>query len=245
MKAIIVDDEPALRQQLLELLNECWAELDVVAEAGDGLSALEIMKQETLDIAFLDIQMPGLDGLQLAQQIKGDVQIVFITAYDEYAVAAFEREAVDYILKPVTKKRLEETIKRLKRAENTINQADLSALIKQITPEKKQALKWLKALKGDVLHLIDIDQVLYFQAGDKYTTVVNDEGEFLIRKPIKALENELDDQQFWRINRGIIIKVKSTKAVKRELNGSYLVWLHGVKQPLKASRNYAHLFKQM
>jgi DNA-binding LytR/AlgR family response regulator len=249
MRAIVVDDEPELRVELVRMLNELWPELNVVAEAGDGLSAITMIQEYQPDIAFLDIQMPGKSGLEVVKEISGLCRVVFVTAFDHYAVEAFEREAVDYLLKPVSQPRMIQAIERIKKAlQNPVPDFNIqlqqlaSELIKQ---KQYESLKWVRASKGESTHLINIDDVLFFHAEDKYTTVATTDGEFLIRKPIKELEEELNPEQFWRIHRSTIVNVSKIASSHRDISGAYVVKLTGSSRKLKVSRNYTYLFKQM
>ncbi len=249
MRAVVVDDEPELRQQLVKMLSKFWSDLDVVAEVGDGLSAIEVIEQQRPDIAFLDIQMPGKSGLEVAKAVAGKTRVVFVTAYNQYAVDAFEREAVDYLLKPVSEQRLVQAIERIKRSlQNPV--LDIQTQLQSLAAElaKQQALtslKWIRASKGEVTHLIHIEDVLFFHAEDKYTTVVTQEGEFLIRKPIKELEDELRPEHFWRIHRSTIVNVSKIASSHREISGGFILKIVNSPHKLKVSRNYAYLFKQM
>ncbi len=249
MRAIVVDDEAELRTELVRMLHELWPELNIVAETGDGISAISMIQKYQPDIAFLDIQMPGKSGLEVAKEIGSLSRIVFVTAYDQYAVEAFEREAVDYLLKPVSRSRM---IKALERIQKVIQipLPDINAQIQQLATElikhKQQgSLKWIRASKSESTHLINIDDVLFFHAEDKYTTVATTDCEYLIRKPIKELEEELNPDHFWRIHRSTIVNVSKIASSHRDISGAYDVKLTGSSRKLKVSRNYAYLFKQM
>jgi len=249
--ALIAEDEPALRQRLKEMLKKLWPELTIEAEAGDGESALERFKRQPVDIAFLDIRMPGLDGLSVAASLAGRCHIIFVTAYDQYAVEAFEHEAVDYLLKPLNEERLQQSIERIQQRmqqhppdEDSLTRV-LQLLDRQSTTRRPEYLKWIRALKGEEIHLIATADVLYFQAGDKYTTVVTAAVEYLIRKPVKELESELNPELFWRIHRSTIVNLEAVEHSQRDLSGGYTLSLKGSRQRLKVSRGYAHLFKQM
>jgi len=249
--ALIAEDEPALRQQLKQMLQQLWPELIIEAEVGDGDSALERFEQQPVDIAFLDIRMPGLDGLSVAAKLAGRCHIVFVTAYDQYAVEAFEHEAIDYLLKPISEERLQQSIERIqKRLQQHPPDGDslermLQLLHQQPAATRPEPLKWIRALKGEEIHLIATADVLYFQAGDKYTTVVTSAAEYLIRKPVKELESELNSELFWRIHRSTIVNLDAVECSQRDLSGGYTLSLKGSNRRLKVSRGYAHLFKQM
>lgn len=250
MRAVIADDEANLLRYLLEALQRLWPELEVIATAGNGAEALALIRDEEPDVAFLDIRMPVLDGLQVARRIDGECHIVFITAYDEYAVQAFESAAVDYLLKPVEEQRLEKTIERLKalHARQTVPD-DISQLISQLSQHgngaKHQYLSWVRPGEGEQTHMIPVDEVVYFKADNKYTSVVTREKEYLIRKPISELAVELDPENFWQIHRGIVVQVNQIDTVKKAVNGSYRLQLKNHSDELTVSRRYAHLFKQM
>lgn len=249
MKALIADDEPSLRSHLRQRLQALWPELDISAEVGDGVSALQCIIEDKPDIAFLDIRMPGMDGLQVAREIPIGCQIVFVTAYDDYAVEAFEQHAVDYLLKPFTEARLTETIRRLRANDPAqVNSSLLQAAIEQIQTalhQNEECLQWIRASQGENVFLINADDVVFFQSGDKYTTVSTTQGEHLIRTALKDLENRLDATKFWRIHRSVIVNVNYVQSAARTLDGRYQIKLKGQKAQLTASRAYAHLFKQM
>ena len=253
IKAIIVDDEAPLRVYLRSRLMEIWPALEICGEAENGIVALELIQAYDPDIAFLDIRMPGLSGLEVAQRIQGKCRVVFITAYDQYAVQAFEDEAMDYILKPVSAERLEMTVKRLQNriSSKYVQPRDAAEMVKRVmavlntNATASQYLKWIKAQHRDGIRLIPVDEVICFKAGDKYTTVVTNNGEFLIKKPIKDLCEELDPGAFWRIHRGTIVNVICILKVSHSLTGRHVLKLKGLDEPLTVSRSYAYLFKQM
>ena len=208
---------------------------------------------ETLgpDIAFLDIKMPGLSGIEVAKQCTGACRVVFVTAYDRYAVEAFEHEAMDYLLKPVTRERLEKTVQRLQEKLSTAGDAPgsgrevLDRVLSALQARTEKSLQWIKVQHGDGIRLIHVDDVYYFQADDKYTRVVTLSGESLIRKPIKELAGELDPDRFWRVHRGTIINAGRIAKTSRSLTGRYAIKLKDLPEILTVSRSYAHLFKQM
>lgn len=252
IKAIIADDEEQLRLYLKSRLLEVWPDLVICGEARNGQEALELMEKYRPDIAFLDIRMPGLSGMEVAKKIAGTCRIVFITAYDQYAVEAFENEAIDYLLKPVTRERLERTAKRLKEqiAASTEPPLDFSEIVGRLMAnlqdiEKPGYLQWIQVQQGDSIRLIPVDEVYYFKASDKYTIVITKEGESLIRKPIKELADELEPNKFWRIHRGTIVNAACISKVSRSLTGRSIVRLKDLPETLTVSRSYAHLFKQM
>ena len=251
-KAIIADDEKELRTYLKSILSEIWPELVICGEAENGKEALELVESKRPQIAFLDIRMPGLSGMEVAKRIAGLCRIVFITAFDQYAVEAFEREAVDYLLKPVSRDRLIQTSQRLKNQldSSTEPPARLAQVVEQILSRlpgrgKSDFLRWIKTQNRDSVRLIPVEEADYFKAEDKYTLVVTKEGESLIRKSIKELAQELDPGQFWQIHRGTIVNVSKIDKVSRSLTGRGVLKLKGRPELLTVSRNYLHLFKQM
>jgi len=249
VKAVIADDEAPLRQFLRARLSEVWPELVICGEAKNGKDALDLIERHRPQIAFLDIRMPGLTGMQVARKIADSCRIVFVTAYDEYAVEAFEKEAVDYLLKPVSGERLEKTVKRLKQAleSGATAPADvLHRLMARLSEmEKPGPLQYLRVQHGDGVRLIPVEDVIYFKAEDKYTAVITKEGEALVRKPIKELAEDLDPEKFWQIHRGVIVNVRSIARVSRSLTGKGVVKLKDRSETLTVSSRYMHLFKQM
>lgn len=243
--ALIAEDEPMLKSQLKARLAEAWPELTIVAEAENGEEAVMLAREERPDIAFLDIRMPVLSGLDVAKAIAGGPHIVFVTAYDEYAVAAFEEGAVDYVLKPPAPERIAKVVERLKTRLGT-PPADLAALLERLAArDTGGSLKWIRASLGTALKLIAIDDVLYFQSEDKYTKVVTAEGDALIRKTIKELYDELDHEQFWQVHRGTIVNLRAIAKVERDWRDQPLLTLRNRNEKLTVSRTFAHLFKAM
>ena len=241
--AIIADDEANLRQYLRNRLACLWPELIIRAEAENGEQALQALQRWRPDFAFLDIRMPGVSGIEVARRDGGQTHIVFVTAYDEYAIEAFDNAAADYLLKPVSDDRLQLAIARLR---NKLEQAppDLGALLERLAQRPApRYLRWIKAAKGSRLELIAVDDIDYFQAADKYTTVVTRDGEWLIRTPLKTLETSLDPDQFWRIHRGIIIRVGAIESFHKTFSGRHLVTLTGHDRPLPVSRGHIDRFK--
>jgi len=243
--AIVAEDEPTLRQQLVEQLGQLWPELTIVAEAGDGVSALRLMAEHRPDIMFLDIQMPGATGLEVARQVNGRSRVVFVTAYDEHAVAAFEQGAIDYVLKPISAARLFTTVTRLKERLGTPPPRLDAVLGPATAPPQKNWLRWINASVGQNLRLITVDEIVYFQADNKYTRVVTAEGEALIRKPLKELAEELDPNQFWQVHRSTMVNVGAVAGVSRDFRGRMLLKLKGRSETLQVSDSYTHLFRQM
>jgi len=244
-KSVIAEDEPVLRAELRETLAKLWPELVVSAEAEDGVEALRAIEQHDPDILFLDIQMPGLSGLEVARQAGRRCHVVFVTAYDEYAVAAFEQGAVDYVMKPFSPARLATTIARLKEKAHTAP-ANLEGLLQTLARNSaKEHLRWITASQGQELRLITVEEICYFQADNKYTLVVTPHQESLIRRPIKELVQELDPAMFWQIHRGTVINVNAIAGVQRDMSGQLRVKLKERKETLPVSDAYVHLFKSM
>lgn len=242
--AIIVDDEPLLVEYLQSKLQKLWPELDIIGTAHNGRSALALATRAQPDVAFLDIHMPGLTGLQVAASLPTKTQIVFVTAFDDYAVEAFQRAAVDYLLKPVTDERLQKTIEKLQ-SRPAVARDDLIALIKDVTEGSKSYLHWLRAGYGDITVLIQDSDVVYFQSNQKYTDVVTRDKTYVVRQSIKELADELDPNAFWRIHRGVIVRVEQVTIAKRDLRGRYTLNLRDRDEQIICSQSYGHLFKQM
>jgi DNA-binding LytR/AlgR family response regulator len=249
--AIIADDEPRLAEYLKGRLAVLWPELVIAGIASNGPDAQALLISEAPDIAFLDVRMPGLTGLDVARAADVEVQIVFVTAYDEYALAAFERAAVDYLLKPVSDERLAETVARLKaRLAAHAPAPDLKATldaIARLAPAVAGAekLAWIRASSGQQVRLIAVEDVCYFQANDKYTSVFTADSEALIRTPLKELADQLDAQQFWQVHRGTIVNIRFVATTIRDLAGRVTLTLRSRPEKVAVSRAYAHLFKQM
>jgi DNA-binding LytR/AlgR family response regulator len=245
-RALIAEDEPHLREQLAERLTELWPELELVASVGDGNDAVCALDQHKPNILFLDIQMPGLSGLDVARYASNRCHVVFITAYDEYAVAAFDQGAVDYVLKPFNAARLAVAVGRLKEKLAT-PPADLSELLLRLSGIAHQGsyLRWINASLGKAVRLITVDEICYFQADNKYTRVVTPHAESLIRKPIKELVEELDPALFWQIHRSTVVNVNAIESVARNARGRVSVKLKQRAESLPVSDVYVHLFHQM
>ena len=251
-KAIIADDEKELRRYLKTMLAETWPDLEICGEAANGNEVLTMIDACQPQIAFLDVKMPGLSGLDVAKKIANLCHIVFVTAYDHYAVEAFEREVVDYLVKPVTKKRLVQTVQRLKKQFqiSTKPPEGLPDVVKQIlaTIQNKTPanyLQWIKTQHKEIVRLIPVKEVDYFQARDKYTQVMTAAGESLIKKSIRDLTQELDPQEFWQIHRATVVNVSKIEDVSRSLTGRGILKLKNRKESLTVSRQYLYLFKQM
>jgi DNA-binding LytR/AlgR family response regulator len=268
IRAVIADDERLMRDQLRARLAEVWPDLQIVAEARNGEEAVAAVAEHQPDLVFLDIRMPGKTGVEAAREIGDACHVVFITAYSEYAVEAFEQGAVDYVLKPAERDRLELTVQRLKKRMGT-RPADISGLLERLAakldaqggggassvassaassaalPAGRQYLQWIQASMGQQIRMIPVGDVLFFTSDEKYTRVQVEGYEALIRKPIKELVDELDPEQFWQIHRATIVNVKAINGITRDFRGRQLVQLRNHPEKLEVSRNYTHLFKQM
>jgi DNA-binding LytR/AlgR family response regulator len=247
--ALIADDEPHLRTHLLALLERTWPALRVVAECENGHEAADRIQSLAPDVAFLDIKMPGLTGLQVAQGIEVATRVVFVTAYDEFALQAFERAAVDYLLKPVTAERLAKTVARVQAAlACPPAEGQLAALLAQLARGaalKMAPLRWIRASRGAVIHQIAIDDVICFQADDKVTLVLTEQGEHVIRTPLSELLQALDGERFWQVHRSTVVNVERVASARRGGDGHMALTLRGLARPVPVSRAYQHLFKQM
>jgi DNA-binding LytR/AlgR family response regulator len=243
--AVIAEDEEVLRGELREMLATQWPELDIVAEVGDGAAATRAVEELSPSIVFLDIEMPGASGLEVARRVSGKCHVVFVTAYDKYAVAAFEQGAVDYVMKPFSAARLEATIGRLK-TRLSGPPADLTGLLQSLASlQRKDYLRWITAAQGDSLRLITVDEICYFRADHKYTLVVTPDSEALIRRPLKSLAEEVDPQAFWQIHRSALVSVSQIAGVTRDVRGHLTVKLKQRSETLPVGESYVHLFKQM
>lgn len=248
--ALIADDEPALARHLQAQLAKLWPELQIVSVSRHGLEAAEQIAALQPDLAFLDIRMPGLTGLEVAQGIEGLTRVVFVTAYDEFAVQAFEAAALDYLLKPVTTERLTRTIDRLKAALATPSEprADLAQALHQLQQPATPAapkLRWVRASQGELTHQIPVEDVLFFQADDKYTCVQTAHKEYLIRTPIADLVAQLDGEVFWQVHRSTVINLAHLEGTRRDEASRLWLRVRGHASELPVSRAYVHLFKAM
>ena len=255
--ALIADDEPLLRQRLATHLARVWPELQVVAEARNGREAVELFEQHEPQVVFLDVHMPGMTGVEAARCMARRTQIVFVTAYEQYAVQAFEQGAIDYLVKPFDEARLADTVRRLRErllaatsraaAGDTAFEAVLDQLAAQVREHvaSRSWLQWIKASVGSTVRLIPVDQVIYLRSDEKYTLVVWEGGEALIRKTIRELADELDPQRYAQIHRSVIVNLARVSHVTRGLNETADVHLHGRTDTLPVSRSYLHLFRQM
>ena len=250
-RALIVDDEEPMRDQLRLRLAEVWPELVIAGEAGNGIDAVTMAETINPDIVFLDIRMPGRSGIDAARQLYSRCHIVFVTAYDQYALDAFEQGAMDYLLKPVVAERLRTTCERLRarllRKPDNIGDklAELTRLLGQGEQKKPEYLRWIQAQVGASLRMISTKEVLFFRSDDKYTLVQTTQAELLIRKTLKELADELDPNEFWRIHRSTLVRVDAIAEVTRDERGRQMLKVRGFPSALEVSRNHSHLFQQM
>ena len=249
VRAVIADDEPLLRAMLRSRLARLWPELEIVHEMADGRDVDGVIAAHEPDLFFLDIHMPGVNGLEAARVVGSRAHVVFVTAYDQYAVEAFERGAIDYVLKPFNEDRLATTVERLKERLHA-RPAPLEDLVEQLAgrlgiARPVEHLRWIKASVGSNVRLIPVEDVRFFQSDEKYTRVVTGDGESLIRKPIKELLEELDPSKFWQVHRATIVNVDHIAQVRRGLKDQAEITLKDCAETLIVSRNFTHLFKQM
>jgi DNA-binding LytR/AlgR family response regulator len=256
--AIIADDERLMRDLLRTRLSQVWPDLQIVGEAKNGDEAVQLVGELKPDLTFLDIRMPGKTGMEAARDIGDASQVVFVTAYDQYAVEAFERGAIDYVLKPPEPERLKITVERLKErlatpaqaASASVNVSDtvtamLSQLAEKIAAPKPKYLQWIQASIGQDLRMIPVEEILFFRSDEKYTCVQTEKFEALIRKPVRDLAEELDPSLFWQIHRATLVNVNAIEGVTRDIRGRHLVLIKGRPEKLEVSRSFLHLFKQM
>ncbi len=255
-RALIADDEIHLAHYLRDQLLKLWPELEIVAIARNGLEAAAQIAELQPDVAFLDIQMPGLTGLEVAEGIEGATRVVFVTAYDEYALTAFDAEAIDYVLKPITADRLARAIERTRRAlasrasagTDADDDVRLARVLRQLQAAPAPAaapLRWIRASQGELTHQVAVADVLFFHADDKYTCVRTAQAEYLIRTPIAELAAQLDPQQFWQVHRSTIVNLAHLAGTRRDDASRLFVRIAGWPDELPVSRAYVHLFKPM
>lgn len=248
MKAIIADDEVYLAEDLRRRLSKLWPELQITSVVHDGLAAAIALAEIKPDIAFLDICMPGQSGLNVACSATGGCRVVFVTAYDDHAVQAFEQAAVDYLLKPVSDERLARCVERLQqrnKAEPDALLARLQKLLAAIPPEKSESLRWLRVQVGQSVRMVAVEEVCYFQSADKYTTVLTRDAELLLRTPLKELIEQLDAEQFWQVHRGTVVNARQIVSAHYDLLGKVSLTLHDRLEKIAVSRKFSHLFRQM
>jgi len=245
--AVIAEDEPPLRRELRDALTALWPDVAIVEEAENGTQAVAAVEKHAPDVIFLDIQMPGMTGLDVARVASGRCHVVFVTAYDQYAVAAFDQGAVDYVLKPFDPARLAVAIGRVRERMKS-PPADLDGLLRAFAEQRqstRQYLRWITLTQGRTVRLITVDDVCYFQADNKYTIVVTKSAQSLINKTIRELIDELDPAVFAQIHRGTIANLNAIAAVHRDLRGRLTVELKDRKELLHVSSSFAHVFKRM
>ena len=245
--AVVVEDELLLRHQLEEMLAEAWPQLVIVDSVGDGVRGLAALEKHKPDVMFLDVEMPEMSGLELARRIGGRCHIAFLTAYSQYAVAAFEAGAVDYVLKPLAAERLALTCERLRQRLGSAPAA-LDQVLDQLAARMQQArshLRWITAARGANVRLITVDEICYFQADTKYTRVVTPDSESLIHTPLRELLEQLDPAMFWQIHRSTIVNALAIDSVGRDANGYHLVRLKQRPEALRVSTQFNYRFKQM
>jgi DNA-binding LytR/AlgR family response regulator len=247
--AILAEDELPQRQELRSLLSELWPDLAIVAECEDGLTALEALEQHRPQIAFLDIRMPGVSGLEVARAAGTQCQVIFITAFEEYALQAFDEGAVDYLLKPVSRDRLSRAIERARTRLASGSSVDMNTLIDMVQSRLartgKQGIKWITASVGSSVKMFSIDEVLFFQAQDKYTRVVTADSEGHIRTPLKELLAALDSETFWQVHRSVIVRVGAIRAVEKDDEGKLQLTVRGCADVLPVSGTFQHRFRGM
>ncbi len=246
-RIMIAEDEPLMRERLLGMLGEAWPEAEVVLVAENGNDAWDGFLEHEPEVVFLDIRMPGLSGLEVAERIGKTAHIVFVTAYDQYAVDAFDAGVVDYLLKPVQADRLARAIARLrgKLGAAPVDLGDILRQLKTAIPEpKREKMKWIKATVGKQIRLIDVNEVLFFQSDAKYTRVVLAGSEALVRIPLKDLMSGLDPEQFWQIHRCTMVNVNAIAAAERVDAERLQVLLRGSDEKLPVSRTFNHLFRE-
>ncbi len=247
--ALIADDEPHLATYLKSQLAALWPELEIVAMAKNGIEAAAQIAELQPDIAFLDIQMPGLTGLEVAQGVEGETRVIFVTAYDEYAVQAFDHAALDYLLKPVKTERLAQALARVRAAlapEPDARMAEALQKLLRAPLASASRLRYIRAAQGELMHQIAIEDVLFFQADDKYTVVqTSTGGEHLIRTPIMDLAAQLDPEQFWQVHRSTLINLSFLAGTRRDEASRLFVRVKGHAREIPVSRAYVHLFKAM
>jgi DNA-binding LytR/AlgR family response regulator len=249
--AVIADDERLMREQVAGRLKEAWPELLIVGEAGNGREAVAMVQSLEPDIVFLDISMPEMDGIKAAQALAGKAHVVFVTAYDQYAVSAFDHGAIDYLLKPVEPERVALTCRRLR--ERLQQEPDpMNDLLEQLSQrlgsgglKPREYMRWVQASVGANIRMIPTSDILFFRAEDKYTRVQTEGFEALIRKPIKELIEALDPNEFWQIHRATVVRVDAVAQVSRNFRGNQIVHVKGRDEKLEVSRSFNHLFKQM
>jgi DNA-binding LytR/AlgR family response regulator len=244
---MVAEDEQLLREQMVEMLGEVWPELELVAVAEDGREAIAALDAQHPEVMFLDIQMPEASGLEVARRASGRCHVVFVTAYDQFAVSAFEQGAVDYVMKPLSAERIATAVGRVQQRLRS-TPANLEALVDglQSVPRANGShLRWIRASCGQDVQLITTEEILYFQSDSKYTRVVARGREGLIRKSLKELLDALDPLSFWQVHRATVVNLNAIERVTRDLHGHLVLRLRERKETLSVSESFAHLFRQM
>ena len=242
--AVIADDEPLLRDGLAAALAQAWPELAIVAQAAIGREAILAVRVHRPDFAFLDIEMPLMNGMEAARELRGQAHVVVVTAYERYALEAFERGAIDYVLKPAAVERLADTVQRLRARLGTPPRLDalVDELARRLAPSPAP-LQWLQASLGNTLKLVNVDDVLYFRSDTKYTRLVTAEGEALVKKSLRELVAELDPKHFWQVHRGTIVNIRAIASIVNFGDGGREITLRDRAEKLEVSRTFAHLFR--
>jgi DNA-binding LytR/AlgR family response regulator len=246
--AVIAEDELPQRQELRAMLAELWPELNVVAECDDGLAALDALEQHRPQVLFLDIRMPGVSGVDVARAAGAFCQVIFVTAYEEYALRAFDEGAVDYLQKPVARERLSRAVERTRTRLGSGSQADMAALLDMVQAKLspgRGGIKWITASIGNSMKMFSIDEVLFFQAQEKYTRVVTADSEGHIRTPLKELVAALDSESFWQVHRSVIVRVGAIRAVEKGEDGKLRLSLKGHAESLPVSSAFQYRFRGM
>jgi DNA-binding LytR/AlgR family response regulator len=261
--ALIAEDEPVLARTLTRLLEQAWPELRIVGVAEDGLQATELALAEAPDVVFLDIKMPGRNGIEVAEAVADDWPderaeplFVFVTAFDEFAIPAFERAAVDYLLKPATAERLQQTVERLKarlagRSTSSPDAGERAALMQRVqsiaapTVEASERIKVIRAGVGNTVRMIPVADVVCFEATEKYVNVVTPAGEALVRMSLRELMARIDSADFIQVHRSVLVNANAILSATRDENGHYSLAVRGLQRPLKVSRAFGHLFRPM
>jgi DNA-binding LytR/AlgR family response regulator len=244
--AVIAEDEPLIRREIRDTLAQLWPELTVLAEVGDGVEAVAAVERFRPNVFFLDIQMPGLNGLQVAQRLNGRAHVVFVTAFDRYAVAAFEQGALDYVLKPISAARMRLTVERLRSrlSEPPADLTHIAELLKELAPAQSKYLKWLTVPHGSELRVVAVAEISYLRADTKYITVVTPHGSFLMHSSLRQMRELLDPQLFWQIHRSVVVNVGAIDTIYRSFRGALEVKLKGRDELLPVSAAHAHRFRE-
>lgn len=244
--AVIAEDEPLVRAEIRDTLAVLWPQLQICAEVGDGIQAAAALERFAPDIFFLDIQMPGINGLEVAQRLSGKAHVVFISAFDQYAIAAFEQGALDYVLKPVAVPRLKITIERLQARLRAppANLSGIAQLLRNLAPPESPYLKWLTVPHGPDLRVIAANEICYLRADNKYTTLATRHGTFLMTTTLRQIKEKLDPDMFWQIHRSVLVNVSAIDTIYRSFRGTLEVKLKERSELLPVSAAHAHLFRE-